>query len=512
VTQQGGLPFMGWFVKTLEEEGSQGRDAREFVVEAKWDDDNEWSEVAMPKWLSITTGADVAFYAGKRVSLPERRGKVVVFQTTASRAWFLHRVLRSLICCVLLTLVSMVAAAGRGHEARWLAKFTMAFSLAIQCVSGVCFALEGSILAMIECFLWIPTYLTVVLALFWEKRFLHFLLLSVVADVAAVSVQACLVDGEYTASFFRNNVPVQGCVLFCLMLWVKVSRWHALQKSRKLVEKDQKQYERVWTMHVGCDREEATLRLLENKVASINLRGHVCRQHERKRFNEITSVSHGWTTQTPDFLLDSLGFRTVPNTIDLSRPVTSLDQLYACASVVNAIVLDKLKTWALQSDGMFPLESASGVQTELEFRRWSDVEGTQDEELVKWSCLKKYHRATEKVTRSYGYDTSRLLDVCRHAIIFETIKDLSRCLDVIVGDTDVSIERIKNRFSRAYDPDESAGYRDFSINLRLVTPETIALGVEAHVCEVQLILKSFANIKTLNGHKRYIAWRNWRGL
>ena len=43
--------------------------------------------------------------------------------------------------------------------------------------------------------------------------------------------------------------------------------------------------------------------------------------------------------------------------------------------------------------------------------------------------------------------------------------------------------------------DSSLGYRDVLINLRIVSQETVRLGVEIHVCEVQLVLDSFWMLK-----------------
>ncbi len=55
--------------------------------------------------------------------------------------------------------------------------------------------------------------------------------------------------------------------------------------------------------------------------------------------------------------------------------------------------------------------------------------------------------------------------------------------------------RVKNRLDPDYDAEESLGYRDVGLNLRIVTAETLGLGAEAHVCEVQLLLRQFAELK-----------------
>ena len=40
-----------------------------------------------------------------------------------------------------------------------------------------------------------------------------------------------------------------------------------------------------------------------------------------------------------------------------------------------------------------------------------------------------------------------------------------------------------------------SGYRDVSMNLCLVGPDVARLGLDRHVCEVQLLLRAFADLK-----------------
>jgi hypothetical protein len=56
-----------------------------------------------------------------------------------------------------------------------------------------------------------------------------------------------------------------------------------------------------------------------------------------------------------------------------------------------------------------------------------------------------------------------------------------------------------------------SGYRDVAVNLRVVAGAGVALGLSGHVCEVQLLLEGFARVKSDDGHRRYVEWRNFRG-
>jgi len=55
--------------------------------------------------------------------------------------------------------------------------------------------------------------------------------------------------------------------------------------------------------------------------------------------------------------------------------------------------------------------------------------------------------------------------------------------------------QVKNRLDPAYDSAKSAGYRDVLVTLRLVNEETVSMNVETHICELQLILAPFYELK-----------------
>ena len=64
-------------------------------------------------------------------------------------------------------------------------------------------------------------------------------------------------------------------------------------------------------------------------------------------------------------------------------------------------------------------------------------------------------------------------------------------------DLEVQVEviRIKNRLDPAHNAARSAGYRDVALNLRVMCAAARRLGVDTHVCEVQLLLRKFADLK-----------------
>ena len=164
------------------------------------------------------------------------------------------------------------------------------------------------------------------------------------------------------------------------------------------------------------------------------------------------------------------------------EPVKDFGRLVYQASVVDDLFETKTRDWAAESGGAY-----------------------------KHARLKSSERALEKTFRAYGNDPSRLLDLSRRSILFRTLEEMHRCVELLRDDPDVACVRIKNRLDLGYDSAESAGYRDIAVNLRLATTRAQTLGVEGHVVELQLMLHDFATLKSDGGHARYKEFRNERG-
>jgi len=225
-------------------------------------------------------------------------------------------------------------------------------------------------------------------------------------------------------------------------------------------------------------------------------------------------------------------------------PVACLDQMYAQATVALLELTEKAKQWALACGGCFPLHGRNN-NGKTEFVKYRDV--AADSELqgsIKFSSLKRHRRAIEKLIRSYNNDPSHLVDIARLAIVFDTLQDLCSCLRVIVGDhedTGTSTHQPSPTFRTLSLPQmvsssvlcvscvtpsstqaqahrhpfpptslSSPSCSDVNINLNVHTGTTLATGAHTHVCEVQLMLRSFADVKTLEGHKRYVRYRDFR--
>ena len=240
-------------------------------------------------------------------------------------------------------------------------------------------------------------------------------------------------------------------------------------------------------------------------------------------------------------------------------PVTSLDQLYAQAVVLDPLLRAKTQQLAYQYGGLFFVRMQDGpVQGEgpiaksyepversssrdsidsiamREHRPGSDIPAAavvrstncvpaengcrlvpwvqiqQDETLmtgVQWGHIKRLDRAVEKIMMNYEGRPSHLLDLVRQRIVFDSLHDIRVCLAAISNDPDLSIVRMRNRLNASYDGHATAGYRDVVLAVRMQTQATMVLGVNGHVMELQLAHRGMASLLHPSQHERYVQFK-----
>ena len=163
------------------------------------------------------------------------------------------------------------------------------------------------------------------------------------------------------------------------------------------------------------------------------------------------------------------------------------------------------------------VDSASGTVVKDRLRlfdiAWRVNDGFQRHVGARWAApaggthhyahVKGVHRVYQKVNRAYKGRLARVLDVVRTTVTFDDLEALADCLEAIGRDPAVSVLRVKNRYSPAYDSLD--GYRDVSL---LVVGAEVTGGF---VCEVQLNLSAMYAAKSSGGHRRYILARDARG-
>ena len=130
--------------------------------------------------------------------------------------------------------------------------------------------------------------------------------------------------------------------------------------------------------------------------------------------------------------------------------------------------------------------------------------------------VKAEARALQKVHRTYRDDWTKLCDLCRGSLVFDSLPPMEACLRAIGADEELLVLRVgddKMRLREDFDAAAlSGGYRDIQLCVRLDNAETRARGVHQHRAEVQLHLSSVLALKAQGGgHKNYVLCRNLRG-
>ena len=175
----------------------------------------------------------------------------------------------------------------------------------------------------------------------------------------------------------------------------------------------------------------------------------------------------------------------------------TLSELYAMADQVNPELQTKCQQWS----EVLPCCASDHKGNMAKFHRGS---------------VKKSERALVKVYRSYDEDIGRLCDLCRCSLVFDSVADLAKGLEMICDDQEIEVQScnpLKQRFAIAYDDKISAGYRDVQLCVKMKTNTVVQMGkaAEHHLCEVQLHLKAFYEKKGDGGHDNYKIARNLRG-
>eukprot|EP00929_Paragymnodinium_shiwhaense_P063835 TRINITY_DN31940_c0_g1_i3.p1 TRINITY_DN31940_c0_g1~~TRINITY_DN31940_c0_g1_i3.p1 ORF type:complete len:524 (+),score=66.20 TRINITY_DN31940_c0_g1_i3:618-2189(+) len=164
----------------------------------------------------------------------------------------------------------------------------------------------------------------------------------------------------------------------------------------------------------------------------------------------------------------------------LKQDLNSISLLYAQAFSIDPMFQRKCKEWAEGAGSHSP------------------------------GSVKQPERAIQKIWRSYRGQAHSLVDLVRCSIVCETPEDVLTVLNRIRSDESAKILRIKNRFDIKFDSKTSGGYRNLSLNLIIVDPETHEACADRHICEVQIGIRVIQELKTDGGHQRFVAFRDRR--
>ncbi|EKX49659.1 hypothetical protein GUITHDRAFT_104621 [Guillardia theta CCMP2712] len=350
----------------------------------------------------------------------------------------------------------------------------------------------------------------------------HTLTLMPVFCVAGSFMNTLLIDlREGHLSITLVTLRPNHTFLFFAWLLFYVWRQYLLFQSFKKIERDIQQYHQLWK---EVARDPVNLAELNDIVAKIEVQASVV-QHlprsstagslRRTPIGLENSRRGGTSQRRPSLIQRGSNLSSI---IEVTRTVTfvpwhlkidSLEQLYAQALVIQPVFFEKMKELGSRCECLFLVDEEVGGGKR--YISWAEtIEDPESRALIRRPVLKSVHRAIQKVVRSYNGDVSRLMDIVRYALVFEDIVKLKQAVEIIRDDPAIYIARVKNRFDQSYISMKSGGYRDICLNIRVSNDYTRKFFVDNHLCELQLVLKSFMDLRSEKGHKNYRVFRDQR--
>jgi hypothetical protein len=339
------------------------------------------------------------------------------------------------------------------------------------------------------------------------------------------------------------ELPAGASFFMVLWVWFFAHRQWLIWRSNKTIELDKRAYEGVWDSITSKPSGQQDLEdlscMIEELMRSSSETG-LHRRHEKERTCSLQSLvplfsSRGAgkhpTQINVEHEVENLPF--VPCR-QLTRSITldSIDQLYMQAVILEPLFLEKITKLAATANGFFLAKISNNAQsmswaerTDLFFQSSAHTFANskklvrqeesvfvqaKDFNFTEVSHLKNVDRAIEKIVRSYKDRISFACDVVRQTVVLDTIPDITAMMGALHNDPEIKVIRVKNRMATAYDSSLTCGYRDVLVNLCLQNDITRYFNIDMHICELQLVLKEVVEVRTMDGHNRYVAFRNMR--
>jgi len=364
-----------------------------------------------------------------------------------------------------------------------------------------------------------------VVVIFKETDIMRVLPVPFLTNIPLTVIQNVLILGDSPSEVEWLSVTSWGSIAsFFLWCFLTILRQVILRRSTQAILQDCDKYNSEWA-RVKQDLESATaIRDLEDMTTTFSNTSREMRplqlmceklQHTPlvndpalvRPLPYIPRLINERRYATPSALIGMLDrFGLAKKMFSSISICSSLDTLYLQACTLEPIFNFKVQQLSKSASGEFLSRSANYGSGEAA----ANFHFVTAEQWNRTGGLKPVDRAIEKLTRVYHGDVSLLVDVVRQCIVFESMQGLLKAMRTIQDDDELEVLRIKNRMSDKYDARYSGGYRDCLVNVRIKTELTKMLGLDNHVCELQLILKQFMVHRTLEGHKRYVAFRNKR--
>ena len=523
----------GFYIKTSGRQGSQGSDPMRFLVHRSRHEGADPKEIAEDDWI-LESGAgcffglnDLKCVPRKSLTfiLPDARGEMVRFDVRSP--WFMY--LGTIVVYVpIMTgclLCPILGFFGYYYWSRSAFAFNFWMPGVLEVTTAIGMLVDQQDFPQNDSFYWwllgLSSMVFGFVIQFYAALFMRYIPVHFFITIVGLNIHNSFIIKE-----LGFEIPISPSITFVFWICFCLSRLVLLKRSVRRVQEDVTRYESEWRAICDDPEKARDLARLDDLVH------RQCQTKARPQQKSSLEKVKRALSQKESFL-PHLAWPSVNS----AAPISSLDQLYLQAALLEPIFVAKVKQIAQQSSGMCLQQGrivlASNQRTATDatevlgstqeenqageapgpgnrYLRWSDDDENNFARQAHRLCLKSVDRAVEKLWRSYNCDVSVLLDLVRQCIIFESLSDMIRAVETLRQDPEIEIKRVKNRLSPSYDESLSLGYRDVLFNICINSPATRELGISNHVCEILLILRRYMDHKSLLGHKRYVEFRNMR--
>jgi hypothetical protein len=197
-------------------------------------------------------------------------------------------------------------------------------------------------------------------------------------------------------------------------------------------------------------------------------------------------------------------------------PVMSLDQLYVQALVMQPFFWKKVQEIARQCNAYFHVSPGSHGLTQNScsvIMPWADIEcDSAALARVLWDELKHVDRAMHNLAIFHAGDVSKLTDLVRQRIVFQSLSDIHACLKCIAQNEEIEVLSIANGYDPQSDAAKIAGFREVVVSLRIISKSTVFFCLTRFVCELQLCHFEFDRQLTPARHSRLLRYKDTMNL
>ena len=258
-----------------------------------------------------------------------------------------------------------------------------------------------------------PSAVLAIGVMYWEARILEVFS----ACAAAFFLLACF---HYTILFPHRWLLIT-TLLFGLNTWLLVLvsfgifiRRRALTAARRLVAADTAAYGNLWSNLMNDARSSNSLVDLCSVAEKLTCQINVAPRQCRRKASDVSHYGHCVWNRCVE--RSFLGGEGVPDSVDCSQGVCSLDQLFVQAQLLDPILKAKVKEWATISSGCFPACKSEDPKGGVMIVRWNESKTCDSKLQICWGKIKSVSRAVEKLVRSYAQVNFCLLLLLRSKV------------------------------------------------------------------------------------------------